>query len=153
MRTIPLQCIGCSGTDFIFDYDHGICQCKCCDRVYYIDSEDGDTHIHVYVDTDGSRKKSDKHKKHKFRRELKYAYCRLNGFLDYEESKKTFLEIIDKRSDNYLSWWGLVKAENYNLDGEMACEMEADPSGYQNSPVYRMALNLAPDDVRPMLQH
>ena len=153
MRTIPLECIGCGGTDFDFDRDHGTYQCKRCDRVYFIDSDDGDTHIHVYVDTDGSKKKADKNKKHKFRRELRYAYCRLNGFQDYEESKKTFLEIIDKRSDNYLSWWGLLKSENYNLDGEMACEMEADPSAYQYSPVYKMVLYLAPDDVRPMLQH
>ena len=127
-------------------------KCVFCGTSYYLDKPTTKNKIKVINNTYNVYGNHDNSDQTSINHLVKSANYFLIKLKNYDKAKDLFERITIEAPHDYRGWWGLICAENYNLNSRLAFENEHDPHEYEEeSENFRSITIAAPKTIAQKL--
>lgn len=130
-KLLKLTCEGCGGKEFIEDKKNHVLKCVFCDTPYYLDKPVGKKKtkiINNFYNVYGALDQNDNEEIDRLVKSANYYMVKLKN---YDKAREIYQKITDEAPNDYRGWWGLIRADNYNLNSKRAFENGLNPHEYE----------------------
>lgn len=126
-KIIALQCKNCFSNNVNIDWDKNMFHCNSCGTYFKIDAESKKQIVNIY-----NQIVSVENNYNSIERLVKSADILMTKLGSFDKARSIYERITNEAPDDYRGWWGLIRADNYDLSGRLAYENGHDPHEYED---------------------